>query len=177
MILYFIIHLENLLMELKFNMEKVKSKKKWIIIVFGVIILGIIGLFLFYKKNVPTIFTQSEYIKEVVIQNQNFNDTLDKFLDEVTSYSGSTEDTEKLNDTANKLNKFVSELEKQLGPRVPTSSKEHYTKMMETYKMYLEGINLYKKAALKNLGEERNTQIKQAREIINNAKEAMRTLK
>ncbi len=178
MILYTGVMLNKfILMELNFDMEKTKPKKRWIIVVAGVIILGVFGLVLFYQKNVPTVFTQSEYIKEVIIQNQSFNDTLDKFLDEVTSYDGSKEDTEKLENTANKLKNFVNELEKQLGPKVPTSSKEHYQKMIEAYNMYLEGIEMYKKAVPKNLGEERNIQIKQAQDKISEAKKTMKNLK
>lgn len=178
MILYTNVMLNKfILTELNFYMEKTKSKKRWIIIVAGVIILGIVGLVLFYQRSVPTVFTQSEYIKEVIIQNQSFNDTLDKFLDEVTSYDGSKEDTEKLESTANKLKNFVSELEKQLGPKVPASSKEHYQKMINAYNMYLEGIEMYKKAVPKNLGEERNAQIKQAQDKISEAKNNIKNLK
>jgi len=75
------------------------------------------------------------------------------------------------------LKNFVNELEKQLGPKVPTSSKEHYQKMIEAYNMYLEGIEMYKKAVPKNLGEERNTQIKQAQDKISEAKKTMKNLK
>lgn len=158
-------------------MKSFKLEKKWIILVFGAIILCVVGLVFFYQKNVPTTFTQAEYIKEVIVQNQSFNNTLDNFLDEVSSYSGSKEDTEKLENTANKLKNFVNELEKQLGPRVPSTSKEHYQKMMDAYNVYLEGIDMYKKAVPKNLGDERNTQIKEAQNKILEAKTQMKNLK
>ena len=158
-------------------MKSFKLEKKWIILISGAIILCVAGLVLFYQKNVPTTFTQAEYIKEVIVQNQSFNNTLDNFLDEVSSYTGSKEDTEKLENTANKLKNFVSELEKQLGPRVPSTSKEHYQKMMDAYNMYLEGIDMYKKAVPKNLGDERNTQIKEAQNKILEAKTQMKNLK
>lgn len=153
-----------------------KIKKKWLIIV-GAVIVFLLVFGWFYKKNVPVVFTQAEYIKEVVVQNQSFNDVLDKFLDEITRYDGSKEDTEKLEATANKLSNFVKELDNQLGPRVPESSKEHYQKMMAAYNMYIEGVEMYKKAVPKNLGEERNTQLNQAQEKIAEAKSAMKNLK
>lgn len=158
-------------------MKSFKLEKKWIILVFGAIILCVVGLVFLYQKNVPTTFTQAEYIKEVIVQNQSFNNTLDNFLDEVSSYNGSKEDTEKLENTANKLKNFVNELEKQLGPRVPSTSKEHYQKMMDAYGVYLEGIDMYKKAVPKNLGDERNTQIKEAQNKILEAKTQMKNLK
>ena len=158
-------------------MKSFKLEKKWIILVFGAIILCVVGLVFFYQKNFPTTFTQAEYIKEVIVQNQSFNNTLDNFLDEVSSYSGSKDDTEKLENTANKLKNFVNELEKQLGPRVPSTSKEHYQKMMDAYNVYLEGIDMYKKAVPKNLGDERNTQIKEAQNKILEAKTQMKNLK
>lgn len=158
-------------------MKSFKLEKKWIILISGAIILCVVGLVFFYQKNVPTTFTQTEYIKEVIVQNQSFNNTLDNFLDEVSSYTGSKEDTEKLENTANKLKNFVSELEKQLGPRVPSTSKEHYQKMMDAYNVYLEGIDMYKKAVPKNLGDERNAQIKEAQDKIFEARNQMKNLK
>ena len=158
-------------------MKSFKLQKKWIILISGAIILCVVGLVFFYQKNVPTTFTQTEYIKEVIVQNQSFNNTLDNFLDEVSSYTGSKEDTEKLENTANKLKNFVSELEKQLGPRVPSTSKEHYQKMMDAYNVYLEGIDMYKKAVPKNLGDERNAQIKEAQDKIFEARNQMKNLK
>lgn len=172
MILYIHI-LKKSFKELKFIM---KIKKKWLIII-GAIVVCLVAFVWFYKKNVPVVFTKAEYIKEVVIQNQSFNDVLDKFLDEVTRYDGSKEDTEKLEATANKLSNFVKELDNQLGPKVPESSKEHYQKMMDAYNMYIEGVDMYKKAVPKNLGDERNTQISQARDKIAEAKSAMKNLK
>lgn len=158
-------------------MKSFKLEKKWIILISGAIILCVVGLVFFYQKNVPTTFTQAEYIKEVIVQNQSFNNTLDNFLDEVSSYTGSKEDTEKLENTANKLKNFVSELDKQLGPRVPSTSKEHYQKMMDAYDMYLEGIDMYKKAVPKNLGDERNAQIREAQDKIFEARNQMKNLK
>ena len=158
-------------------MKSFKLEKKWIILISGAIILCVVGLVFFYQKNVPTTFTQAEYIKEVIVQNQSFNNTLDNFLDEVSSYTGSKEDTEKLENTANNLKNFVSELDKQLGPRVPSTSKEHYQKMMDAYNMYLEGIDMYKKAVPKNLGDERNAQIREAQDKIFEARNQMKNLK
>lgn len=158
-------------------MKSFKLEKKWIILISGAIILCVVGLVFFYQKNVTTTFTQAEYIKEVIVQNQSFNNTLDNFLDEVSSYTGSKEDTEKLENTANKLKNFVSELDKQLGPRVPSTSKEHYQKMMDAYNMYLEGIDMYKKAVPKNLGDERNAQIREAQDKIFEARNQMKNLK
>ena len=153
-----------------------KIKKKWFIVISAIVAcLAVFGWF--YKKNVPVVFTQAEYIKEVVVQNQSFNDVLDKFLDEITRYDGSKEDTEELEATANKLSNFVKELDNQLGPKVPESSKGHYQKMMDAYNMYIEGIEMYKKAVPKNLGEERNTQLNQASDKIAEAKTAMKNLK
>ncbi len=158
-------------------MKSLKLEKKWIILISGVIILCVVGLIFFYQKNVPTTFTQAEYIKEVIVQNENFNNALDNFLDEISSYSGSKEDTEKLENTADKLRNFVNELEKQLGPKVPNTSREHYQKMIDAYNVYLEGIDMYKKAVQKNLGDERNTQIKEAQNKIFEARNQMKNLK
>ncbi len=158
-------------------MKSFKLEKKWIILIFGAIILCVVGLIFFYQKNVPTTFTQAEYIKEVIVQNENFNNALDNFLDEISSYSGSREDTQKLENTANKLRNFVNELEKQLGPKVPNSSREHYQKMIDAYNIYLEGIDMYKKAVQKNLGDERNAQIKEAQNKIFEARNQMKNLK
>ena len=158
-------------------MKSLKLEKKWIILISGVIILCVVGLIFFYQKNVPTTFTQAEYIKEVIVQHENFNNALDNFLDEISSYSGSKEDTEKLENTADKLRNFVNELEKQLGPKVPNTSREHYQKMIDAYNVYLEGIDMYKKAVQKNLGDERNTQIKEAQNKIFEARNQMKNLK
>lgn len=157
-------------------MKSLKLSRKSVI--FGVIILLIVILgaitFAIFSRN--TVFTKAEYVKEVVLQNQDFNDLLDKYIDQIISYNGSKEATEKLETTAQKLSDFVSTLKEKLGPKVPNESKNHYDKMMAAYDIYLEAIDMYKKAVPKNLGEERNALIAEAESKLSEAKKAMKEL-
>ncbi len=153
-----------------------KLEKKWIIAIIGVIIIAVTGVIFFYEKNSNKVFTRSEYIKEVVIQNQNFEDLLDNFLDQVVTYSGTKEETEKLDNTATKLENFVKALKEKLGPKVPYDSKTHYESMIAAYEIYLEAVNMYKKAVPKTLGAERTTQMKEAENKLADAREAMKNL-
>ena len=63
-----------------------KSKKQWLIVGISAIIVAIGAGCFFYFSNQAKVFTKPEYIKEVVVQNENFNDVLDEFLDLTTSY-------------------------------------------------------------------------------------------
>ena len=80
---------------MKFNLNKLSKKTKWIISITTVILVAIIGVIL-YQKNANRIFTQPEYVKEVIIQNENFNNLLDEFLDQAENYNGTMEATKKL---------------------------------------------------------------------------------
>ena len=72
-----------------------KSKKWWLIAGVSAIIVAIAAGCFFYFSSWGKVFTKPEYIKEVVVQNENFNDVLDEFLDLTTSYIGTKEDTQK----------------------------------------------------------------------------------
>ena len=122
------------------------DKKKGIIAVVSVVILAIIGTIFYFEKVAPKVLTKNEYIKEVIIQNKDFDKVLDNYLDQAVSYNGSKESYEKFIATSEKFPKFVSDLEEKLGPRVPTEARDHYNQMMAAYKIYLEAIEMYKKA-------------------------------
>ena len=154
-----------------------KLNKKWTITIIGVIIVGAIGTAIFYGINTKRVFTRSEYIKEVVVQNQNFEKLLDNFLDKVVSYNGTKEATEKLEDTAAKFSNFVTALKEKLGPKVPYDCKTHYEKMIAAYNIYLEAIDMYKIAVPKNLSAERTDEIKAAENKLTEARTAMKNLK
>ena len=49
--------------------------------------------------------------------------------------------------------------------------------MRDAYKIYLEAIEMYKKAMPKKLSDERNQLLSEARNKLNEAKEAMKNLK
>ncbi len=154
-----------------------KIKKKWIIVIASAIILVLgIGAFIYFK-NQPYVFTKPEYIKEVVVQNENFNDLLDEFLDQVSSYNGTVDSTKKLEETSNRFTLFVSGMETKLKPRVPAEAKDHYNKMMDAYKIYLDAIALYKRAVPKNPSTERNDLLNQAKSKLEEAQIAMKELK
>ena len=161
---------------MKFNLNKLSKKTKWIISITAVILVAIIGVIL-YQKSANRIFTQPEYVKEVIIQNENFNNLLDEFLDQVENYNGTVEATKKLEETAGRFNTFYDGLETKLKPHVPSTSKEHYNQMIDAYKIYLESVELYKKALPKKLSDERNQLLAEARNKLSQAKEAMKNLK
>ena len=161
---------------MKFNLNKLSKKTKWIISITAVILVAIIGVIL-YQKSANRIFTQPEYVKEVIIQNENFNNLLDEFLDQVENYNGTVEATKKLEETAGRFNTFYDGLEAKLKPHVPSTSKEHYNQMIDAYKIYLESVELYKKALPKKLSDERNQLLAEARNKLSQAKEAMKNLK
>lgn len=152
------------------------DKKKWIIAVVSVVFLAIIGTIFYFEKIAPKVFTKNEYIKEVIIQNKDFDKVLDSYLDQVVSYNGSKESYEKFIATSEKFPKFVSDLEEKLGPRVPAEAKSHYNQMMDAYKIYLEAIEMYKKAVPKNFGEERTALLKEAQDKLSEAKSAMKNI-
>ncbi len=153
-----------------------QKNKKWIFVALFFVIAIIGGIF-FYEKSSVKVLTKSEYIKEVIIQNQDFESALDGFLDQVSSYNGSKASTEKLEKTADKFPAFLNALEEKLGPRVPHESKEHYDKMIAAYKIYLEAIDMYKRYVPKKLGEERETLIKEADAKLSEARVAMKNIK
>ena len=152
------------------------TKKMWIAIVSAIVILVGGGILLFVI-NSHRVLTKSEYIKEVTFQKEDFDDLMNKYFDQIISYNGTKEATEKLENTAAKFNTFVDELKKQLGPKVPAEASSHYQSMMNAYDIYLEAVNMYKNAVPKPLGEERNSLLKDAENKLNEAKEAMKNLK
>lgn len=160
----------------KFNLNKLSKKTKWIVSISAVILVIAAGIFL-YQKSSTKVFTQPEYVKEVVIQNENFNNLLDEFLDQVANYNGTVESTKKIEETASRFNTFYNGLETKLKPRVPSSSKDHYNQMLDAYKIYLDAVEIYKKALPKKLSDERNQLLSDARNKLNEANEAMKNLK
>ncbi len=158
-------------------MKKIKlTKKWWTVIISAIIVLAVSGVFLFiYNSN--RVLTKAEYIKEVTYQKEDFDDLLSKYFDQITSYNGTKESTEKLESTANKFGEFVAELKKQLGPKVPSEASSHYNSMMAAYDMYVEAVDMYKKAVPKPLGEERTALLKEAENKMVEAKEAMKNIK
>ncbi len=161
-------------------MEELKSKnkisKKWIIAIAVLLGLCSIGIGFLYYKHATRHFTRSEYIKEVIVQNDDFNNLIDEFLDKVSSYSGTREDMEKVETSAGKIEEFVSTLKEKLGPRVGDDSKEHYDKMIKAYDIYLEAVDMYKKAVPKNAGEERAQRMYEAQQKLIEAQKAMKSL-
>lgn len=153
------------------------SKKKWILGIILFLTLAIIGAVFYYEYSTPKVFTKSEYIKEVIVQNRDFENVLENFLDQVSSYDGSKESTEKLEKTAEKFPQFVSSLENKMSSRVPAETKNHYSQMMSAYNKYLEAIELYKKAVPKNLGEERSELLREAESKLLEARNSMSNLK
>jgi len=154
-----------------------KGRKNWILTLVSVIVLGLIAFICYYEFTVPKVFTKSEYIKEVVIQNKDFSKVLEDFLDQVYSYNGTKSATDKIYSTAEKFPKFVSLLEEKLGPRVPNDAKEHYEKMIAAYKIYLDAIEKYKNAVPKEFGDERSALLKEAKERLNEAQANMKNIK
>ncbi|MBR0423226.1 MAG: hypothetical protein IJJ04_01085 [Clostridia bacterium] len=160
----------------KLKKLKLNTKTKWIVFLSAIVVVIIAGVFL-YQKSTTKVFTQQEYVKEVIIQNDNFNNLLDEFLDQVANYNGTVESTKKIEETASRFNTFYNGLETKLKPRVPSSSKDHYNKMLDAYKTYLDAIEMYKKALPKKLSDERNQLLSDARNKLNEAKETMKNLK
>ena len=158
-------------------MQKIRLTKKWWIIIISAVAVLLGGAILLFAINSHRVLTKSEYIKEVTYQKEDFDDLLNKYFDQMTSYNGTKEATEKLEHTAAKFNTFVEELKKQLGPKVPSEASSHYQSMIKAYEIYLDAINSYKNAVPKPIGEERNTLIKEADAKIKEAEEAMKNLK
>ena len=152
------------------------KNKSWIIVAL-LLVVAVVGVIFFYEKNSVKVFTKSEYVKEVIVQNQDFENALDRFLDQVSSYNGSKASTENLEKTADKFTEFVKALEEKLGPRVPHESRDHYNQMIAAYKIYLEAIDMYKRYVPKKLGEERESLIKEADAKLNEARTAMKNIK
>ena len=153
-----------------------KTRTKWIISILGVVILAVAAALFIYDRTSVKVFTQPEYVKEVLYQKTSFDDLMDKYLDQVQTYDSSREATEKLQDTSTRLINFVSALEEKLGPKVPHVSKNHYEKMIAAYKIYLEAVNIYQKSLPKNLGDEKTALLNDAETKFLEAKHAMDTL-
>ncbi len=158
-------------------MKKIKLTKKWWTLIISAIIVLVAGSVFLFIYNSHRVFTKSEYIKEVTFQKEDFDDLMNKYMDQVISYNGTKESTEKLESTANKFETFVDELKKQLGPRVPSEASGHYQGMMAAYDIYLDAVDMYKKAVPKPIGEERSTLLKEAEGKMREAKEAMKNIK
>lgn len=159
------------------DLKKIKLTKKWWIAIISAIIIVLCGGIFLYVLNSNRVLTKSEYIKEVAFQKEDFDVLLNKYLDQVISYNGTKEATEKLENTASKFKQFVEELKKKLGPKVPSEARNHYQNMISAYDEYLEAVDMYKKAVPKPLGEERDTLLKEAQDKLRAAKESMKNLK
>lgn len=158
-------------------MNILKSKRNLILTIVSFVVLGLIAFICCYEFMTPKVFTKSEYIKEVVVQNKDFSNVLEEFLDQVYSYNGTKAANEKLYSTAEKFPKFVKLLEEKLGPKVPKDAKDHYEKMIAAYKIYLDAIEKYKNAVPKDFGDERNALLQEAKNKLNEAKTAMKNIK
>ena len=150
---------------------------KWIIGIVLTLVVVTIGSVVYYEKTSPKVFTKTEYVREVIFQNKEFEKVLDNFLDQVFSYDGTKASTEKLNNTAAKFPEFVEGLETKLEPRVPHESQDHFDQMIEAYKVYLDAIEMYRKAVLKNDIEERNILMSEAKTKLEEAKNTMKNIK
>lgn len=121
--------------------------------------------------------TRPEYIKEVVVLKSKFDDMIGDFLDQVDTYSGTKESTQRLNSLAEQLESYVRYIKDNLGPIVPEESKKHYDDMMLSYNIYLESVNIYKENLPKDLGDERNNAISLAESKLKQANDAMMNIK
>lgn len=157
------------------EVSKKSTKKRWIISLVIALLTGLVGYIIYYFC-APRVFTRAEYIKEVVIQNRDFEKSVDKFLDQVISYNGTKESLDNLNNSASKFTEFVEELEKKLKPKVPNDSKKHYEQMISAYNIYLEAIDMYLRYTPKALGDERNELLKQAGTKLTEARDAMKNI-
>ena len=83
---------------------------------------------------------------------------LDEFLDLTTSYIGTKEDAQKLEDLASKCETFV----------------DNFEKMMGIYRKYLEAVNMYKKAVPKPLSQERTQLMLEAQDKLKEAETEMK---
>ena len=122
------------------------------------------------------VLLKEEYMKEIIIRKQSFDDILDNFLDQVDTYNGTDYSKQRLDEKGEEVIEFINTLENDLKDRVPSECKEHYQNMMKAYSTYLEGINLYIETLPKELSEERNEAIRSAEQKLHDAKEAMLNL-
>ncbi len=153
-----------------------KSRTKWIISIIGILILAVAATLFIYDRTSKKVFTQPEYVKEVLYQKTSFDDLMDNYLDQVQTYDSSREATERLQNTSTRLINFVSALEEKLGPKVPHVSKNHYEKMISAYKIYLEAVSIYQKSLAKNLGDEKAALLNEAEAKFLEAQHAITTL-
>ncbi len=127
--------------------------------------------------NQPSKITASEYIKEVVVQNQKFNNSIGDVLDQVETYNGSEDAKERLNKLIDNSLEIINYLKNDLGPRVPPESSEHYKSMMEAYNLYREGLEIYRDNVPKPLSDERKNNLKEAENKFEKGKEALKNIK
>lgn len=154
-----------------------KSKKAYLIIGAVAFLSIIFIIFSIYKRNSGQIFTQPEYIKEVIIQKEAFDDLKDKFLDQVETYNGTKEADRKVDEALSNAEKFVTNLAKKLEPRVPNESKSHYESMMKAYRKYIEAMKYYQSVLPEKLSDERSNEIQTAEQKIHDADQEMLNLK
>ena len=121
-------------------------------------------------------FTKPEYIKEVIVHKEKFNDIMDKFLDQVDTYDGTEEAKNKLSSELAEATEYVNNIKADLGSKIPEDCREHYNNMIAAYNLYLEGMNIYVQNLPKALGDERNNAIKQAEDKLHEAQNAMMNL-
>ena len=151
-------------------MNKRKSSLIIFVLVLPILFLG--GCGIFSKGN----FTKPEYIKEVIVRKEKFNDIIDNFLDQVETYDNTASSKDRLNNIATEAKNYIKDIKENLGPIVPDDCKTHYDNMMAAYNLYEEGIDLYLNNLPKPLGVERNNGIKSADAKFSEAKNAMMSL-
>ncbi len=156
-----------------------KEKKIIIIAISTAIVAILIGIFLFFrmqsKKRI--VFTEPEYLKEIILQKENFDGICDNFLDIADTFSNSQTDIKNLELRYNQAKKFVDLLETRLSPMVPEKSKNHFKNMMAVYRNYLEALEVYKNALPMELGEDRNTEIDRAANMFKECSDSFKNLK
>lgn len=158
-----------------------KSKKKLIIwIIIGVAILCT-AVFFAVNYFSGEVFTSSEYVKEIILQNSNFEDLIDNFIEEARLIRNSrrtvVESGNRLGETEVKMLNFLNNMEEKLGPKVPHNSKDHYQKMMAVYKKYIEACKAYTNALISEYSQEREEKIESIEKKFVEARQEMQTLK
>lgn len=127
--------------------------------------------------NQPSKITTSEYTKEVVVQNQKFNNSMDEISDQVETYNGSESAKERLNKLIDNSLEIINYLKNDLGPKVPSENLDHYKSMMDAYDLYREGLELYRDNVPKPLSDERKNSLKEAENKFEKGKEALKNIK
>lgn len=120
--------------------------------------------------------TEPEYIKEVIVRKEKFDDTIENFLDQVDTYDDTKSKKDKLQSIATDLTNLVNKLKEDLGSKIPDGSRQHYNNMINAYELYLKGVELYLNNLPKPLGDDRNNGIKSAEDTFQEAQKQMMNL-